>query len=93
MLKSFFEGRRKQLWLKHTFSICHFFLSLFVHAALRVKALAAVPILEVKECKLELGRFWSRSESRISFFPLMFSGWRSRLCFQSQCEEAGAGMC
>lgn len=76
-LNSFFEGRRKQLWLKHTFCICHFFFifSFCACSTLRVKALVALPILEVKECKLE--QFWSRFERRFFFFffPLpMFSG-------------------
>lgn len=55
---------------KAHFFLLSFFLyfSLFVHAALRVKTLAMMPILEVKECKLEFGQFWSRFERRVPIF-------------------------
>lgn len=78
----------------HFFHLTFFLYFLLLCMQHSVKALTAVPTSEVKECKLELGRFWSRSEHRIP--PTMFIlwlCWRSWLCFQSQCEEAGAGMC
>lgn len=44
-----------------------------MHTALRVKTLAVMPTLEVKECKLESGQFWSRFERRVPIFS-MFAG-------------------